>query len=176
MKGTIVYKGKYGATKQYAEWLGKALDATIVTPEKFTAPDLLYSDYIVIGSSVYIGELQLHAWLRENADMLKTKKLFLFIVCGTPSTDKEKTEMIIKRNIPTSLQQSEIYFFPGRVIRQQLSWKDRLLLRIGSMFAKKPAEKETMSKDFDRVAHDHINPLVNSVKKLYTAANIVSYA
>jgi menaquinone-dependent protoporphyrinogen IX oxidase len=177
MQGIIIYKGKYGATKQYANWLGEALALSVRTPETFTARQFAESDFVVIGSSVYIGAIQLKGWLQENANLLKTKKLFLFIVCATPAAEKEKIETIIKSNVPDSLrQQCDIYILRGRVIRHQLSWKDRLLLKIGSMAAKGPAQKEKMTTDFDGVKQENINVLVNAVKKLYPGANTIKHA
>jgi menaquinone-dependent protoporphyrinogen IX oxidase len=176
MKGIIIYKGKYGATKQYANWLGEALALSVRTPETFAARQFADSDFIIIGSSVYIGALGLRTWLQDNANLLKTKKLFLFIVCATPAAEKEKIDVIIRSNVPDCLrQQCEIHVLPGRVIRSQLSWKDRLLLKMGSMFAKKPAEKKTMTKDFDGVKQENIDILVNAVKKLNTGATAVTY-
>ena len=35
MKGIIIYKGKYGATRQYADWLGKELNLQIAHPGNY---------------------------------------------------------------------------------------------------------------------------------------------
>jgi menaquinone-dependent protoporphyrinogen IX oxidase len=176
MKGIIVYKGKYGATRQYAQWIAQTLELSIVTPENFSARQFTGNDFIILGCSVYIGELQLRDWLQQNAELLKTKKLFLFVVCATPASEKEKLDAMVQRNVPASLRQNmEVFFFHGRLIRSRLSWKDRMLLKIGSMLAKTSSEKETMTKDFDDVNRQYITGLVSTVKKLYTGASAVHY-
>ena len=57
MKGIVVYKGKYGATRQYAEWLGAEFALPVQPAETLTREKLFLFDYIVIGSSVYVGKL-----------------------------------------------------------------------------------------------------------------------
>ena len=57
MKGVIVYKGKYGATRQYAEWLGAELKLAVQQAEDLTKEKLSLFDYIIMGSSVYVGKL-----------------------------------------------------------------------------------------------------------------------
>ena len=63
MNGIIVYKGKYEATHQYAQWLGSNLSIPITTPEELQGDMLARMDYIIIGSSVYIGKLRIKPWL-----------------------------------------------------------------------------------------------------------------
>jgi menaquinone-dependent protoporphyrinogen IX oxidase len=80
MKGIIIYKGKYGATQQYAEWLSKELQLPVRKPENLTASHLSLYDFVVIGSSVYEGGLLMKNWLKKYAEILQNKKVFLFIV------------------------------------------------------------------------------------------------
>ena len=75
MKSIIVYKGKYGATKQYAEWLGEELNLPVLSAELADEGQLALSDFYIIGSSVYIGKLQIRKWLKKNLSVLKNKKI-----------------------------------------------------------------------------------------------------
>ena len=75
MKGIIIYKGKYGATQQYAEWAGKELNLPIATPENADPGTLAGYDFVAIGTSVYIGKFVINRWLKQQADILKNKKL-----------------------------------------------------------------------------------------------------
>lgn len=103
MKGLVLYKGKYGATKQYANWVGEKLDATVVEAAALSSLLLQNYDYLVIGSSVYMEKLVLADWLKKNGDLFKNRKLFLFVVCATPSTDKVTQDRIISKNIPEAI-------------------------------------------------------------------------
>ena len=88
MKGLIVYKGRYSATRQYAKWLSEELRLPAYVSDIANEDDVDNADFVIIGSSVYIGKLQIKKWLLRNAKALSGKKLFFFMVCGTPSDKK----------------------------------------------------------------------------------------
>ena len=92
MKGLVIYKGKYGATKQYAMWVGQELHLPVASADRFPRRELPKYDYIIIGSSVYIGKLEIRKWVRKNFAVLTTKKTFLFQVAASPADQKEKRE------------------------------------------------------------------------------------
>ena len=100
MKGIIIYKGKYGATAQYAQWLGEELNLPVLSSENSDQVNLREYDLFIIGTSVYIGKLQIAPWLRDNLPFIRNKKIILFLVAGTPPDEKEKLESYIKSGIP----------------------------------------------------------------------------
>ena len=123
MKGIVIYKGKYGATGQYAQWLGEALRFPVLTPDQADEKKLLEPGTVIIGTSVYIGKLQISQWLKMNEHVLQNKKLFFFLVAGTPAHEKEKLDSYIRSGVPASLQNKlSIFFLPGRLIISGLSW------------------------------------------------------
>lgn len=77
MKGVFIYKGKYGATRDYATLLSKELNFPVFTPT-ITRGAFMDADYVLIGSSVYVGKLLLQSWLIRNEKWLKTKKLVFY--------------------------------------------------------------------------------------------------
>jgi len=171
MKGIIVYKGKYGATQQYAQWLGEELNLPVAASDKIDGNDLSNYDFLVIGSSVYIGKLQISKWLKANLASLKGKKIFFFQVAATPSDEKEKLEAYIRSGVPEEIRsQCEFYFYRGKMIFACLSWKDRFLLKMGARLTKDPAEKKGMLTDFNQVKRENITGLVNAVKE-FSATN-----
>jgi menaquinone-dependent protoporphyrinogen IX oxidase len=166
MKGLIIYKGKYGATRQYAGWLSQALHLPAVQPDEVTKEQLLASDFLLIGSSVYIEKFQIRDWLKKNSAAIIDKKLFLFIVCGTPADEKEKLEGFIRNNVPVEIRSKcEIYFLPGRMIYKNLTWSDKLLLRVGAMFTQDARQKQAMLNDFDGVKKQNLSPLLQAFSK-----------
>ena len=167
MKGIIVYKGKYGATAQYASWLGIELQIPVIKLDDITIETLLCYDYIIMGSSVYVGKLQARAWIAENSDILQEKKVFFFIVCATPEDRKDKIAEIIKNNIPASLNtEHNVFIMRGRMIMAKLSRLDRFMLKMGARLQKNPAERKRMLQDFDEVKPGSIVPLLKSVQSL----------
>lgn len=172
MNGVIVYQGKYAATRQYAEWLGAALELPVLTAPNLNEKNLGMYDFVIIGSAVYMGKLLIRDWLKKYAGMLQDKKLFFFIVCATPSTENEKLQGIEKNNIPETIrEQAAVYFVPGRMIFKKLSWLDRFMLTMGARLQKDPAEKKAMLQDFDEVKKENITALVNAVNAFKAQIN-----
>lgn len=165
MKGIIIYKGKYGATLQYADWLADALALPVFPAGDESLSAFALADYVIMGSSIYIGKLQLREWILNNQALLLDKRLFFFLVSGTPVNERAKLEQFIERNIPTLIRQRcFFYFLPGRLIFKNLSWTDRLLLRIGAWLAKKKGETITTA-DYDDVRKEHLQNLLGKVRE-----------
>lgn len=172
MKGIIVYKGKYGATRQYAAWIGETLNWPQFTPEQLLEPTLNGADVVIVGGSVYAGRLTLHDWLKKHAHQLLRKKVFLFIVCATPADKKEVLEQIAKNNIPALLQDLVVvFFFRGRLVINELSWLHKLMLKLASRSTNDPEEKQRMIHGFDAMDKNSIQPLLQLVNNVQTSAS-----
>lgn len=166
MKGIIVFKGKYGATAQYANFLSEELNFPACSAEDISNKDLSPYDLVIIGTSVYLGKLQISEWLKDNLAVLKAKKIFLFLVAGTPPDQKEKLEPYIHSGIPAELiANCTVFFLPGRLNIKNLSWKDRFMLETGARLAKDPGAKKAMLTDYDHVKKENIIVPVKEIKK-----------
>jgi menaquinone-dependent protoporphyrinogen IX oxidase len=166
MKGLVIYKGRYGATKQYAMWIGQELQLPVASADRFPVSELPKFDYIIIGSSVYIGKLEIKKWMKNNLGVLVNKKIFLFQVAATPVDEKEKRESYNKATIPMEiLRKSESFYFPGKMKIKKLSWWDRFMLKMGARMVKNPIEKQKMLTDFNDVKRENIDPLIESVRQ-----------
>jgi len=116
MNGIVLYKSRYGATRQYADWISADLRLPMIDPERLDDQVLAACNFLLIGTSVYNGELLLKDWLEQHAQRLRNKKLFLFIVCA-PSPDVEKHPQIIADNVPKAIRAATgVFFLPGRMI------------------------------------------------------------
>jgi len=161
MNGIIIYQGKYGATEQYAHWLGtalslKCLDARDVTPAYLTG-----HDPIILGSSVYMGKLVIGKWLQEYADALAGKKVLLFIVCGAAANDAGQQQKLIASNLDATITlATQVFFVPGRCVVSKLSWKDRFILKMGAWLQKDTVKKVVMTQGFDRMDQKNLAPLI----------------
>lgn len=163
MKGIVIYKGKYGATRQYAEWLGDALGFYVLSAGQETKEQLAGADYVLLGSSIYIGKLQMREWLEKNKALVANKKVYLFIVAGTPLHEKVKLEGYYKANVPPDmLGKIKYYFLPGKLEFKKLSWMDKLLLKTGSMLAKRSGETISTT-DYNEVKRENITVLIDDV-------------
>jgi menaquinone-dependent protoporphyrinogen IX oxidase len=173
MNGIILYKGKYGATRQYAEWLGEALNLPVHSQGDLKGQDLSLYDFVIVGSSVYMGRLLIREWLAKNVSNLKSKVIFLFIVSATAENEKERTQKIINENIPPLLQQGyNIFFLLGRVIKSKLTWRDRWLVKIGARLEKDPARKKVMMEDMDAVKKENITEMLKVINMLTSKIDV----
>ena len=167
MKGLVIYKGKYGATKQYAMWIGQELQLPVASADRFPIDELPKYDYFILGSSVYIGKLEIKDWLKKNFDLLQNKKIFFFQVSASPPEQIEKRESYNKASLPPSiLKKIQFYYLPGRMIMRNLSAWDRFMLRMGARLAKDPLEKKAMLTDFDHVKKENVLPVINAIRTL----------
>lgn len=169
MNGIIVYKGKYGATRQYAQWLGHELNLPVYPSDEIQKKELSLCDFMVIGTSVYVGKLQISQWLRSNLELIRGKKIFFFQVAGTPPDQKEKLDKYIRSGVPRELRnQCEIFYYPGKMAIRELSWTDRFMLKMGARLTKDPEAKKAMLTDYNEVKQSNISHLVNAVKNFRT--------
>ena len=165
MKGLVIYKGKYGATKQYAMWIGQELQLPVASADRFPVDELLNYDYFILGSSVYIGKLEIKDWLKKNFYVLQNKKIFFFQVAASPVEQIEKRQSYNKASLPPSiLKNIQFYYLPGRMIMRNLSVWDRFMLKMGAKLVKDPMEKKAMLTDFDHVKKEKVIPIMEGVR------------
>ncbi|WP_439585641.1 flavodoxin domain-containing protein [Dyadobacter bucti] len=170
--GAVVYKGKYGATKQYAQWLSDDLELPCLEADLVAGQTLNDFDYIILGSSVYYGKLLLRPFLVKHLEVLKHKKVFIFISCATPDSDQREQKRISKENIPEPLQKGEnIFFLPGKLDLKALTLLDRTLLRIAAFFEKDPERKKIMTNGVDAVSKENLIDLDISVRAFALATH-----
>jgi len=165
MRGLVIYKGKYGATKQYAMWIGQELQLPVASADRFHTNELMKYDYFILGSSVYIGKLEIKDWLKKNFYVLQNKKIFFFQVAGSPVEQIEKRQSYNKASLPPSiLKNIQFYYLPGRMIMRNLSVWDRFMLKMGAKLVKDPMEKKAMLTDFDHVKKEKVIPIMEGVR------------
>ncbi|HEY0678487.1 MAG TPA: flavodoxin domain-containing protein [Chitinophagaceae bacterium] len=165
MKGIVIYRGRYGSTGQYADWLGKDLHIPVMEADEISVEKLDLYDYIIVGGSVYIGKLLVRDWIRKYETFLRSKAVYFFIVCATPAEEKEKIDEIIKNNLPESLRTGDnVFLLPGRMIKKNLSKFDLFTLRMGAFLEKNKVTRKQMLLDFDSVKRSNLEPLVKAVR------------
>ena len=164
MKGVIVYKGRYGATAQYSQWLANILHFPVFEGEVPDNIKLNDFDCVVAGTSVYIGKMLLANWIKSQENILRGKKLFLFVVCGTPSADITELNILLQNNISPALRERiKVFFLHGRLIKSKLSVLDRLALQLGAWLQKDKAVKQRMLTDYDDVRQENLSEMLNAI-------------
>jgi len=115
MKTLILYATKYGAAAEIAKRIANKIDGAVIHDLKQSGIlDLAGFDCIIIGSSVYAGMFrkEAKAFLSQNADVLRQKKLGLFI-SGMSSGEEQK---MFADNVPKDLLESaKATIMPGGI-------------------------------------------------------------
>src|SRR5688572_6812143 len=167
MKGAIIFKTHYGATRNYAEMLSGELNIPVIPAAAVNSETISQYDYLLIGTPVYIGKLLLKKFLHLYAGELKTKKIFLFVVCGDTVSDEAAQQQIISNNVPEIIvPNTRVFFLRGKVIFKELSLQHKIMLRLGAMMQRSPEKKHEMSTDFNDVKKENVRALADVVKEL----------
>ncbi|HBL83394.1 MAG: hypothetical protein A2Y17_04465 [Clostridiales bacterium GWF2_38_85] len=103
MKTLIIYSTTYGFTEDCINDLQKQLngETKAINIMKESGVDLQDFDKVVIGGSIYMGQVQkqLKTFCEQNLDKLKQKKVALFLCCGFV----DNFEQNLQNNFPAKL-------------------------------------------------------------------------
>jgi menaquinone-dependent protoporphyrinogen IX oxidase len=164
VKALILYKSKYGSTKQYAQWLNQEINSDIFELDK--CPSLENYNLIILGGGIYMGKINGSDFISKNWDILKNKKVILFSTSGAEPGTPE-IQNFYKNSLPQEIR-SQIRYFPlsGACVYKDLTFLHKILSFIGSLFQKNPQKKYEMRHGFNRVKKDNINPILDYIKAL----------
>ena len=164
MNGIVIYKSKYGATARYAQWVSAELKLPYFGIDEIDSGDLNEYDFAVLGTSVYMGKMLIKKWLKNNLKGLGNKKIYLFVVCGTPLEQKDKLNSYITASVPEEIRNKcDIFFLPGKLKKEELSWMDLVALKMGARAAKSSEVKKAMLTDYNKVKKENLAELIVAV-------------
>ncbi len=123
MSTIVIYKTKYGSTKQYAQWIAEDLDCPVVDAKSVKADDLLGYDTIIYGGGLYAEVINGVSLITKNIEKLKDKKIIIFTTGITPGDvreyyDGEVIEKNFKNRVPENVK---IFNFLGKMIQKELT-------------------------------------------------------
>ncbi|MBT8206563.1 MAG: flavodoxin domain-containing protein [Eudoraea sp.] len=163
MNGAIFFSGKYGSTKQYANWIGEALGLSVFDIKDPDADPSKY-DYLILGSSILYFRLSIRNWVNANLSRLEGRSKILFSVSGAgPSA---KLNRWVAKSIPSGLaSQMEHVALRGRLDHTKVSWWVRQMLWMGSLFNPDPEARKDERQGFDYVDKESIGPIIKLVRQ-----------
>lgn len=180
MKKVVIYESKYGATKQYAQWIADELSCDLFEKKDIAPNELKAYTTIIYGGGLYAGGVSGINLLTKNFDILKDKNLILF-TCGLADpTDQENIDGIKAglTKVLTSEMQEKIKFFHlrGGIDYSKLGWIHKVMMSmLHKMIMKKDyntlrnEDKEmldTYGKAVDFTDKSSIDPIISYVQKL----------
>ena len=163
MKGVVLYKSKYGSTRQYAEWIAQETGFPLINLNEVPRPDIEEKNVVIVGGWILSDRMVTHSWIKKNRGILKRKKVILFSTSASKPTDELRCKYM-DRSLPEELQE-DVAYFPlwGRFDTDKLNFIDGVLMRVASrMFSKDPLMKE-MVKGINGVRKENLRDLMDHI-------------
>lgn len=124
----ILYKSKYGASKQYGELLKKELDSTVMNIKDYHPGDEKSYDVIIFVSGIYAGNITIVKEVKKYFANFKDKKKIIFAV-GLSKKDPALLEEIERQNLSGDLNNIDLFYGRGNYDESKLSFVDRTLCK-----------------------------------------------
>jgi len=131
MNTIVIYKSKYGSTKNYAEWIAEELSCRAVDAKDIKIDDLMQYDTIIYGGGLYAEIIAGVSLITKNIDKLRNKKLIVFSTGITPLDCREYYDgLVAPKNFKGDcLKQIKVYNFMGKMILSELSVVHRTAIK-----------------------------------------------
>lgn len=123
MKTIVLYRSKYGSTKNYANWIAEALSCEAIDAKGFDADKLKDYDTIIYGGGLYAEIIAGVSLITKNIEKLAGKKLIVFTTGLTPTDCREYYDgMVLEKNFKGDTKDKvKIFNFPGKMVYKELS-------------------------------------------------------
>lgn len=123
MNTIVIYKSKYGSTKQYAKWIGEELGCEIADAKDVKIDDILKYDCIIYGGGLYAEVINGISLITKNIERLKDKKIAVYTTAITPLKYREYYDkLVLERNFKTGVPENvRIFNFMGKMKLNELS-------------------------------------------------------
>ncbi|SCZ08477.1 flavodoxin domain-containing protein [Alkaliphilus peptidifermentans] len=157
MKGIIIYKSKYGSTKQYAEWLKEETEFELYNITEFNN-NLNNYDIIILAGSIHAGSFSLKGFLLDNWTIISKKVTALMATSG--ASNNVVINNIIEKSLPSKVY-NKIKIFPvgGQYLLKSMSFIDRNIIKIVAFFAKTPEIKKGMLTEKEDLHKKNLNEI-----------------
>ena len=131
MNTIVIYKSKYGSTKQYAEWIAEELGCNAVEAKSVKADDLLQYDTIIYGGGLYAEIINGVSLITKNIQKLSGKKIVIYTTGITPLDvrayyDGEVLDKNFKNGVPENVK---IFNLLGKMKLDELTLPHRAALK-----------------------------------------------
>lgn len=163
MKGAIFFSSKYGSTEQYANWIGEATGLSVFDVKDKNADPTQY-DFLVLGSPIIYYKLLIRKWVKRHLATIENKPIIFFSVSGAPAGDKMNGW--IADSLPKYfISKMNHVVLRGRQIPEELTFFDRMMLKIAALTNKDHEARKQEFEGFDFMDKSSIEPIVKLVKQ-----------
>lgn len=127
--GIILYQSKYGATKQYVDWLKEETGYDCIETKNAKFELVQKYDVLVLGGGVYASGIAGLHFLKKNIDRLTDKKIAVFAVGASPY-DEKAIMQIRELHFKDALSVVPLFYCRGAWDEEQMSFGDRTLCKM----------------------------------------------
>lgn len=128
-KTAVIYKSKYGSTKQYAQWISEETGADIFDVDEVKKKNFDQYDTIVFGGCINAGGIKGIEFLKKNIKSFAGKKVIAFAV-GLNVDDEKNMQDCREINFVKKLADIPCYFLPGAYDPSRVSGFDKKLMGV----------------------------------------------
>jgi menaquinone-dependent protoporphyrinogen oxidase len=132
MKTAIIFTSKHGTTAKVAQMIVRRLNQVLtIDLKKDKHPDINLFDGIILGTSIYAGTSSktMQRFCKENFEILKKKRLALFVCGMEPDSAKQQQEL-------TNAYPQELYeyavsscFSGGEFLFEKMNFFERAIIK-----------------------------------------------
>lgn len=110
MKGIVLFKSKYGHTKQYAQWLAEELKWELRDVSSFKKKEIDEYNQVIFGTGVYMGKM---SQLKKVLGWFKNKPIIIFACAGNPGVEKDIDDIKTQNFTAEELSFHQFFYLPG---------------------------------------------------------------
>lgn len=173
-KTVVIYKSKYGSTKQYSKWIAEKLNCDLLEEKNVNENGLISYDKIIFGGGLYASGINGISVITKNFNKIKDKKLVVFTV-GLADPDKEEqfTSILDKNFTDEMKKRIKIFHLRGGINYKTLSIVHKTMMAMLVSVMKKKKEEElseddklmlqTYGTEISFIDNEKINPIVSYI-------------
>lgn len=172
----VIYKSKYGSTKQYAAWLSKALNADLLEHSNVNINALNNYDTIIYGGGIYATGIKGFSLIKQNFNHIKEKEVIVFAVGASPY-EEETLHSIKKNNFTVEMDNVKLFYMQGSFNYDNMKFLDKTLVKmLKKSIDKKPYEElvvwekallDGFYNSSDNTNIENINPILDYISSKF---------
>ena len=176
----VLYKSKYGSTKQYAEWIAGDLNADLYERSEFITKDWEKYSTVIYCGGLYANRVNGIGIIAGNQAKLRGKKIIL-VACGLsyPHVAESVTRVrnTLAKKLPQTLHENaRLFLVRGGIRYSALNFIENFVLKMlegtlrkrdpGTLGPEEQEMQNALGKDFSFVDRSFIQPIIDYYKTL----------
>lgn len=146
----VIYKSKYGSTKQYAEWISEELKADLFERSDIEIENLSNYKTIIFGGGLYASGIIGFDIIKKNFENIRNKNIIVFTVGLADPKIEEHFIPIIDHNFTQEMKEIiSIFHLRGGIDYSKLNFMHRSMMNMVKKAVDKKAEENRTQEDIE---------------------------